>query len=186
MKALRKAVRMVGVGVVGLIVAGMTGWASLAIIYSDLPGEILRTALAVLFSLATLAAFLILPRRGRTLFWFLGIFALFVGWWSTIVPSNTRDWQADVAVLPYATIEGDLVTLHNIRNCTYRSETDYDAHYYDRTFDLRKLDSVDLITVYWMGDAIAHVMVSFGFGGEDYVAFSIEARKEKSEGYSSL
>lgn len=56
----------------------------------------------------------------------------------------------------------------------------------DKTFDLRRLDSADLITVYWMGDAIAHVMISFGFGGTDFVAFSIEARKEKDEGYSSV
>ena len=183
---MRKIAAVVGIGVIGFLVVCMTGWASLAIYYSDLAGDYLRTGLAALFALGTLAAFLILPRRGRTLLWFLGVFALVVVWWTTIPPSNTRDWQADVAVLPYATIEGDLVTLHNIRNFTYRTETDFDAHYYDKTFDLRRLDSADLITVYWMGDAIAHVMVSFGFGGTDFVAFSIEARKEKDEGYSSL
>jgi hypothetical protein len=57
--------------------------------------------------------------------------------------------------------------------------------YDDRTFDLRQLDAVDLIAVYWAGDAIAHIMVSFGFGG-DHVAFSIETRKEKGEAYSSI
>jgi Domain of unknown function (DUF4105) len=39
--------------------------------------------------------------------------------------------------------------------------------------------------VHWMGDAIAHIMVSFGFAG-DHVAFSIETRKEKGEAYSSV
>ena len=57
--------------------------------------------------------------------------------------------------------------------------------YDDRTFDLRELDAVDLIAVYWMGDAIAHIMVSFGFAG-DHVAISIETRKEKGEAYSSI
>ena len=127
-----------------------------------------------------------LPRRGRTLFWFFVIFALLVVWWGTIRPSNARIWQADVSVLPYAAVAGDLVTLHNIRNFTYRTETDFDVVYYDKTFDLSKLNSVDLIAVYWMGDAIAHVMLSFGFGDADYVAFSIEARKETHEGYSSV
>ncbi len=181
-----KIARIAGISLIGFLVAGMTAWASFAIYYSDLPGAYLRTALAGLFALATLAAFLVLPRRRRTLFWFLGVFALVVVWWTTIAPSNARDWQVDVAVLPYATIEDNLVTLHNIRNFTYRTETDFDANYYDKTFDLRKLDSVDLVTVYWMGDAIAHVMLSFGFGGTDYVAFSIEARKDKNEGYSSV
>ena len=59
-------------------------------------------------------------------------------------------------------------------------------HYYEKTFDLRRLDSVDLIAVYWMGDAIAHIIMSFGFQGKDFVAFSIETRKEKGEGYSTI
>lgn len=45
---------------------------------------------------------------------------------------------------------------------------------------------MDLIAVYWMGDAIAHVMMSFGFEGGDYLCFSIETRKEMGEEYSSL
>ena len=89
-------------------------------------------------------------------------------------------------MLPYATIDGDLVTLHNIRNFEYRSETDFTPAYYDKTFDIRRLDSVDLVATYWMGPQIAHIMLSFGFAGQDYVAFSIETRKERSEEYSTL
>ena len=105
-------------------------------------------------------------------------------WWSSIRPSNERDWQPEVARLAYATIDGDLVTVHNIRNFDYRTETDFTPAYYDRTYDLKKLDSGDLIAVYWMGPAIAHLFLSFGFG-DDHLAISIEARKEKGEGYSS-
>jgi hypothetical protein len=43
-----------------------------------------------------------------------------------------------------------------------------------------------LIAVYWAGKAIAHIMVSFGFEGKDYVSMSIETRKEKGESYSTL
>jgi len=42
------------------------------------------------------------------------------------------------------------------------------------------------VTSYWMGPAIAHVFVSFGFTGDDYLAISIEVRKAKGEGYSTL
>jgi hypothetical protein len=49
-----------------------------------------------------------------------------------------------------------------------------------------RLDSVDLIAVYWMGDAIAHIMVSFGFAGQDFLAVSIETRKERGETYDTL
>ena len=106
--------------------------------------------------------------------------------WSSLEPTNDRDWQTEVAVLAYATIAGDQVTVHNIRNFDYRSETNYAPAYYDKTFDLRELRSVDIVTSYWMGPAIAHVFVSFGFAGDDYLAISIEVRKPKGEGYSTL
>jgi Domain of unknown function (DUF4105) len=133
-----------------------------------------------------LGAFLVLRNRRRTLIVFGVAFAAVLLWWTSIEPSNDRDWQTDVAVLPYADLDGDLVTIHNVRDFGYRtSDQDFIPRYDDRTFDLRKLDAVDLIAVYWAGDAIAHIIVSFGFAG-DHVAFSIETRKEKGEPYSSI
>jgi uncharacterized protein DUF4105 len=166
-------------------VAGATLWGSLALFYSDLPGEWLRIGVAAAFGLGTLLAFLCLKNRWRTLLGFGIAFALLLTWWASIEPSNQRDWQTEVALLPSASYDGDFVTLHNIRNFDYRTEQDFVPQYYDRTFDLRQLDAVDLIAVYWMGDAIAHIMVSFGFAGEQ-VAVSIETRKEQGEDYSSI
>jgi hypothetical protein len=164
----------------------MTAWGALAIWYSNLSESYLRAGLAGLLVLATLLAFALLPGRRRTLAGFLVVFAGIVVWWLSIPALNDRIWQPDVAVLPYATVKGEQVTIHNIRNLNYRSETDFDLRYYDKTFDLNRLDAVDLIAVYWMGDAIAHIMVSFGFEEKDFVVFSIETRKEKGEGYSTL
>ena len=56
---------------------------------------------------------------------FAGGLVLVVVAWNSVKPSNDRDWQTEVAVLPYATINGDLVTVHNIRNFDYRTETDF-------------------------------------------------------------
>lgn len=117
---------------------------------------------------------------------FLTSFIALLGWWSTLEPSNARDWTPEVALLPRAEIDDELVTVRNIRNFDYRSETDFTARYYDKTFDLRRLESVDLFAIYWMGPHIAHTIVSFGFEGGDYLAFSIETRKEKHESYSAL
>jgi hypothetical protein len=166
-------------------VAGMTAWAGLAIYYSDVGVPRFRAALAILFCVAALLAFAVLPRRRRTLVGFLVAFAAVVVWWRGIAPSNARDWQPEVAVLPHATIDGDRITLHGIRNFEYRSESDFTSRYDDRTFDLAELDSGDLVASYWMGDAIAHVFVSFGFG-DDHVAISVETRKERGEVYSTL
>ena len=183
---MRSVVRYAGIAILSVVVALMTAWAALAIYYSNLPGEHLRLGLGGLFAAATVAAFLFLPKSGRTLVGFLVVFAVVVVWWMTIPASNTRNWQREVARVPYATIEGNLVTIHDIRNFNYRTETDFDAVYYDKTFDLAKLDSLDLIGVYWMGDAIGHIMISFGFQGKDFITFSIETRKEQGEDYSTI
>jgi len=115
----------------------------------------------------------------------LAVIAFAIGW-SRIEPSNDRPWRTEEALQAYADIEGDRVTVHNIRNFQYRTETDFTPAYYDKTFDLRELDSVDVFSVYWMGPDIAHIMLSFGFAGRDYLAVSIEARKEQGEGYSTV
>ena len=181
--------RLFGRFVGALVILAVTAWGALALFYAGPPADALRSLLAGLFGLAgVVAAAVVLfsRRRWRAAGAFAAAFLLLLAWWSTVRPSNDRDWQPEVAVLPYATMDGDLITLHNIRNFQYRTETDFTPAYYDKTFDIRRLDSVDLIATYWMGPQIAHIMLSFWFAGQDYVAFSIETRKERSEEYSSL
>lgn len=115
-----------------------------------------------------------------------GLFYRCPGGWFSMEPSNSRDWQPDVAVLPHATISGNMVTVHNIRNCNYRSETDYTVDHYDRTFDVSEMTSVDLYMVDWGIGYIVHTMMSFGFEEEQYLCISIETRKEKGENYSTV
>ncbi len=183
---MRRILALIGILAAIAVILLMTGWSAFAIYYSNLQGDTLRSGLAIGFALAAALAFSVLPNRKRTLIGFLLIFAAIVAWWLAIPASNGREWQPDVAVLPYASIQGDRVTIHNIRNLQYRTETDYEVRHYDKTFDLNRLDAVDLLAVYWMGDAIAHVMISFGFQESDFVTFSIETRKEQGEGYSTL
>jgi len=186
MGIVRTVIRYGGIVLLAVTVALMTGWVVMAIYYSNLPGEYLRIFLSGLFGLTTLAAFIILPKRGMTLVWFLAVFTGIVIWWLLIPASNDRKWQRDVTITPYATVQGNEVTIHNIRNLNYRTETDFDVRHYEKTFDLNKLNSVDLLAVYWMGGTIAHTMISFGFEGKNYIAFSIETRKEQGEDYSTI
>ncbi len=174
----------------GLLLIATTIWAVLAIYFGDSHTSNVQTAIAAaigLFGFVTLLGLGLTQWRKRFLVTYSIVFTLIVsGWWFAVQPSNTRQWQADLAVLPYATVEGDFVTVHNIRNVDYRSEFDYTPAYYDKTFDLNALKSVDLFAVYWMGPAIAHTIISFNFGDKDYLAVSIEARKELGEGYSTI
>lgn len=165
---------------------GMIAWGSLAIYYSDIPWVPLRHGLSVTFALGSILGLLLVRPRRRAVLGFLVVFAAVVAWWTSIPPSNHRNWQPDVAVLPHAAISGRSVKVHNVRNNHYRSETDYDVRHYDKTFDLDKLESMDLFLVYWGSPAIAHTIMSFGFGDDEYLAISIETRKEQGEDYSPI
>ena len=114
------------------------------------------------------------------------MFVVVVAAWLAIPPSNTRDWQPDVATLAFADIHGDRVIVHNVRNAEYRTETDYTVRLEDRALDLSQLRSLDVFLVHWGSRLIAHTIMSWGFEGDRYLAISIETRKEKGEQYSAL
>jgi hypothetical protein len=163
----------------------MATWATVAIFYSNLPPTI-RPLLAGVFAAASLIALVGRQSTYKTRLGFLAAFSLVLVWWLLMPPSNDRNWQPDLAILPWAEISGDKVTLHNIRNCDYRSETDFTVRHYDRIFDLKKLKGIDFFLVYWGSPSIAHTMLSFVFEGQGNVAISIETRKEKGEDYSTI
>jgi len=181
--------KVAGLLLLAVIVIATSIWGGLAITFLGPRHETFRLSLVIAFtaiSIITLIA-LAFPRwRWRILAAHYFLFMVILLWFFSIKPSNDRDWQTDVSVLPYATVQGNLVTVHNIRNFDYRTETEYTPAYYDKRFDLNKLNGVDVIAVYWMGPAIAHVFLSFSFEGGDHIAVSIETRKEKGEAYSTL
>ncbi|MDA1099998.1 MAG: DUF4105 domain-containing protein [Proteobacteria bacterium] len=185
---MQTSLKFLWLAVAGAVVVGLVGWVGLLLWFTLPAGETIRTILAVGYGAVAAGGLLFsLGRRRFTPFLLLlvGGFVAALMWWSTIEPRNDRDWPLDVARLTSAEIDGDLVQLRNIRDFVYRTETDYTPRWYDKTVDLRKLDSLDLIAVHWMGDAIARTFLSFGFEGEQ-VAISIETRKQENEAYSAL
>jgi hypothetical protein len=166
------------------LILPLMAWGALSLYYSPLPGS-WGTAAAAGFALVSLLFFLF-ARIKRAIAFFALLFSLVLMVFLLHKPSNDRPWQPDLALLPSATFEGDKVTLHTIRNCDYRTETDFTVRHYDKVFDLNNLTSVDLYLVDWGLGSVVHTMLSFGFNNRDYVAISIEARKESGEGYSTL
>jgi hypothetical protein len=174
---------------VGLLIFAVGAWGVLALAVSGPQSAALRALLAAAFGAAALAALIALARPRRrwpVLLLFLLLFGAALAWYFSLRPSNDRDWVTENAVLPTATVDGNIVTVHNIRNFAYRTETDFTPAYYDKRFDLGQLEGVDLVATYWMGPHIAHVFLSFAFAGGEHLAISIEARKEKGEGYSTI
>ena len=166
-------------------VAVVTAWSAGALYYSLAAGPRARAVAAVAFVVAVGLGFLWLPAR-RALAASLVAFALVLVWWLGIAASNDRDWQSEVMVTPWASLSGDHVTIHGVRNFEYKTETDFVPRWDTRTYDLRQLEAVDLVAVYWAGKAIAHIMLSFAFAGDNYLAVSIETRKERNESYSAV
>lgn len=172
-------------GMLAVLLFMLTLWASAAL-YFDVRFRGLNIVFACLYVLGVIGIWIAVKRRLLACALTVACFGLVLTWWLLLPPSNERQWQKDVTVLPYADIEGNRITIHNIRNCDYRTETDFDVRHYDKTFDLDKLRTADLYLVYWGSPNIAHTMVSFGFDGGDYVCISIETRKEIGESYSAI
>jgi len=161
--------------------------ASIAIHYSNLPWPWSRTTLAWTFGLAGPLALAFFPKRRRTLSVLFAVFLGVLAWHVSIRPSNDRDWTIAGAELADVRLEADLARVENIRNFAYRTSDDFDVRYYDKTFDLSRLEATDLLVSYWDGNVgVAHTMLSFDFGGTDVLCLSVEVRREKNEGYGGL
>ena len=164
----------------------MLGWTALAIYFSPIEPWWARAALGALVPVGAVVALVRVRPRRRALAGILAAFVVVLGAFLAVPASNERDWQPDVATLPFAEIRGDRVLVHNVRNAEYRTETDYTVRLEDRELDLAQLRSLDLFLIHWGSPLIAHTIMSWGFEGDRYLAISIETRKARGEEYSAL
>ena len=128
-----------------------------------------------------------LPRSRRAILAPTFVVLAALGAWSSVRPSNDREWTVGLDVLPYATFDGDVATIEGVRNFRWRSLEDFDPRYETRTYDLSRVTSLwYCLSVFdpdgWRGPA--HSLLSFGFDDGRYLAVSVEARKEPGEDYS--
>jgi Domain of unknown function (DUF4105) len=171
-----------------LLIGSSAIWGAFALWYQAPGGQALKS-LSVLLWAGFNVALLIALWHGRTVLGVLAYamaFGVFLLWWQRIAPSNDRIWADDVAQMTTGAIDGNRVTLHNVRNFEWRSNTDYTQRWETRHYDLDRLNSVDMIMSYWSGTAIAHMLISFGFTTGDHVVFSVEIRRESHESFSEI
>jgi hypothetical protein len=176
----------VGRGFVLLLVLALTGWAVAALYFDLLSGSSFKTVAASGYGIAVVGTLLAFRGRDKGIAIGVAAFVLVLLLWLTLKPSNDRDWQPDVAQTAWVEVDGDHVTIHNVRNCDYRTEGDYTPHWETRSYDLSQLRGMDIFLTYWGSPWIAHPIVSFQFGDHDYIAMSIETRKEVGESYSAI
>ncbi len=181
--------RSLGAGLGFLARVTLVTWASLAIFYSNLPWPELRLGLAFGFAgFATWALWFSRQQRSR-----LAAAVLFAGvvvWWITIQPSNDRHWSPEVAVMPRASVNGDVVRLTNVRDFDYRSVDDFAVHYEQREVRLSHLTGIDFYVSHWsnglIGRLIGHTFLSFDFDDAPPLCVSIEVRPVVGQGYDPV
>ncbi|WP_180171777.1 DUF4105 domain-containing protein [Acinetobacter sp. YH12023] len=124
-------------------------------------------------------------RRKDVLIYIVGfICGLF--WYFGMEARQDREWNPEVAEILHYEKQGNLITLHNVRNFDWHADGSYTPRWETRQYDLSQINGVNIITSYWMGPQIAHTLVSFDFADRPPLTFSIEIRKEKTEEFSAI
>jgi hypothetical protein len=169
-----------------IIVVAVIAW-SVAAIWIDGPkSRALAAALCAVVAAGSLLLLIVVRP-----WWWAGVaavvpFVVVLAWWLSIAPTNTADWQPDVARLPSAVFDGDRVTIRNVRDFAYPSPTAVVERWEERTYDLSRIEGFDMFLSNWGPKAIAHTISSWAFSDGRHLAISIETRKVKGQEYSAL
>ncbi len=168
-------------------------WSALIVIYSPVLDDYTFLNNSYVWLLAILIGLVIVFRRrlmfkiscGRheklnfywghflPLFVFLGVYFSF----EDVSPTNHAPWQISCSRNPTAQIKDHQLVIYNLRNFKYRTDSDFDAHWETRHYDLTQLEGMDLAVSHWSSDLIAHTMIVFRFKNPiDNIVLSVETR----------
>jgi hypothetical protein len=93
-------------------------------------------------------------------------------------------WRIEQSRAPRVAIHDGRVAIHDARRFVWKSEREFDPAWSDATYDLSKLDRMALYVVPLNASgSTAHAFVSFGFGPDDWLAVSVEARRRPGVDY---
>lgn len=178
--------QIIGQVLLGIIILLIWIWGSLALYIAGPEPSWWRYILFILFAVS-LPLTVVLD----ILFWqklLLLSFVLIVhfSWWIPMKATNDKDWAPEVARIPYSVIENDTLVLHNVRNFSYMSRDEFTEHWETRRYPLAQLQTLDIFFSYWKSPHIAHIIMSWGFADGQFLAISIETRKDRTQGYSEL
>ncbi len=173
-------------------------WTALALFFtiplSTLPAAVLAVGVVVLYANAMRERLFVWGRpvlswrETRRSLAALAVAALVAVWHlGFVVPDANEDWTPQHARMPHVEIVGDKIRVGDVRNFTWRTETDFTPGYYDRVYDLNKISSMYYV-LSPIRDlrAVSHVWVGFGFSDGQAVAVSVEARGVKERPYGML
>ena len=102
-------------------------WANLAIAYQFPGSAAVRIGACLILSLIALAALVAVVRRRywRAVLVYAAVFALVLAWSGSISASNDKNWAADVVHGITGSVDDDRLSVRNVRNFSWRTESDY-------------------------------------------------------------
>jgi hypothetical protein len=172
--------------VVYVTVFGISVWTAGAIYFDVGRGRWFAWPLTLLWIVAIVAAYLFWEPMWQSYVGLLAVFAGFLGWWLSQQPSNLREWNPNFALLPRFEIDGNAITVHDVRNTVYRAHDDFTPHYETRVYDLSNLRGIDAAITYWGSPWLCHPMLIFDFGEDGRLCMSIEVRYRIGQKYGFL
>ncbi len=102
-------------------------------------------------------------------------------------PSHEGDWRVGHQQLAQIHLDGDWVHFNNLRDFRYISATEVaEDQWSQASYPLSELRRVWFGVSHFSSLGLAHTLLSFEFGEEDFVVVSIEARMQAGQSYSLL
>ena len=171
-----------------LVIAFFLAWGGMAIWFRLDVGLAAKVLILMAFAVPGLFALfhLFTQKPNRALLVYLVAISAVFAWWYTVTPPPQADWAEDVSRQVTGTIEGDQLTLSDVREFEWRSNNDFDANWTNRTYDLSQLTGADMFLSYWGAPYMAHFIVSFAFADGEHLAWSVEVRREKDGSFSPV
>ena len=124
-------------------------WTSGAIFYdvgrASLVGGVLATAWLAL----ALGALIFWQPIWKPFAILLVLTCFFLWWWFSQLPSHHRNWAPGFTELSRVELEGNALTIENVRNTEYRTLEDCTPKYETRTYRLAQMRGVDALLLYW-------------------------------------
>lgn len=159
-------------------------WIAGAIYFDVCCASAVGRALAISWVLAVLVVFMLWLPPWKPFMALLTFSIFFLSWWFSQKPSHDRQWDVDFARLPRLDVDGDTITIENVRNTEYRALADSTTSYETRSYRFSQLQGVDVLILYWGSTWMCHPMFIFDFGQDGRVCISIEVRYRAGQDYS--
>lgn len=156
-------------------------WSSFAIRYWNRGSARRRSQLAWAWGIGWLGLHTLTACSFWSLASFAVAFAVLLVAWLSIPACKNLTWEPWYARQSRGDIEGDTLTIRELRNFRWSSRSDFTGGWETRTFDLTEVKALDFVTSSWGQAGVVHTLACFWFGGSDYLALSVETRLERGE-----